>query len=190
MANREEINARLKRTEIKSKGGSKQYVEVNQRILGFWEMFPTGAIITECLRDDGNRCDFKASVYVDNELRATGHAFEFQGNGFINKTSYKENCETSAIGRALGILGIGISESLASADEVASAISHQEHGEEPRKPDNRNAKRRLWTAIIQYCERHGLMEPQLFLEQQIQTRADYAEDAETLERIADELDSQ
>ena len=43
---------------------------------------------------------FKAEVIVDDVLVATGHAYEKEGSSFINKTSYIENCETSAIGRA------------------------------------------------------------------------------------------
>jgi len=48
-----------------------------------------------------------------------------QGSSNINKTSYVENCETSAIGRALAILGIGIDTSIASANEVQDAIAKQ-----------------------------------------------------------------
>jgi hypothetical protein len=44
----------------------------------------------------------------------------------INKTSYIENCETSAWGRALGNLGYGIQTSIASAEEVEMAIAKQE----------------------------------------------------------------
>jgi hypothetical protein len=49
-----------------------------------------------------------------------------QGSSNINKTSYVENCETSAIGRALAMLGIGIDTSIASANEVSDAISKQD----------------------------------------------------------------
>ena len=99
--NRADINKRLKRTNIKGR----DYIEVNQRILAFWELYPNGRITTELLADDGKRCTFKASVYDGDNLLATGHSFEFQGAGMVNKTSYVENCETSAVGRALGMLG-------------------------------------------------------------------------------------
>ena len=45
---------------------------------------------------------------------------------FRQETQYVENCETSAIGRALGILGIGIDTSVASANEVEDAIAKQQ----------------------------------------------------------------
>ena len=57
--------------------------------------------------------------------RATGQAMETKGSSNINKTSHVENCETSAIGRALGNLGIGTAESFASTDEVSMAIAQQ-----------------------------------------------------------------
>ena len=48
----------------------------------------------------------------------------------VNKTSYIENCETSAWGRALGNLGIGINESIASAEEVVSAVNEEKNYDE------------------------------------------------------------
>jgi len=57
---------------------------------------------------------------------ATGHAFEKKASTFINQTSYIENCETSAVGRALGILGIGVDTAIASAEEVATAQANQQ----------------------------------------------------------------
>ena len=125
--NRNEINKLLKRTNIKGR----DYSEVNQRILAGWELYPHGRITTELLADDGTRCTFKASVYDGDNLLATGHSFEFQGAGMVNKTSYVENCETSAVGRALGMLGIGVTESIASADAIDSVEPM------PRKPSAR-----------------------------------------------------
>ena len=48
-----------------------------------------------------------------------------KGSTFINKTSYVENCETSAWGRALANFGIGLDTSVASADEVQNAMANQ-----------------------------------------------------------------
>ena len=70
-------------------------------------------------------CVFKAQIIIDGEVVATGHAYEKESSSFINKTSYIENCETSAVGRALGIFGIGIDASIASAEEVTNAINNQ-----------------------------------------------------------------
>ncbi len=56
---------------------------------------------------------------------ATGHAYEKEDSSFINKTSYIENCETSAVGRALGFVGIGVDNDIASAQEVLNAEQQQ-----------------------------------------------------------------
>ena len=121
VSTRSEVNARLLRTDIRGKA----YIDVAQRIDGFWELYPEGALVTELLADDGNRCTFRATAY-DGEGRrlATGHAFE-ERSGRVNTTSYVENCETSAVGRALGNLGIGSTEHVASADEVQGALEAQ-----------------------------------------------------------------
>jgi len=115
------VTPKLKTVNIKGK----EYVEVNQRIMAFRDMYPNGSIMTDMLSNEGGVCVFKAVVVVDGQIVATGHAYEKEGSTFINKTSYLENCETSAIGRALGCLGIGIDTSVASVEEVANAIKQQ-----------------------------------------------------------------
>ena len=108
-------------TDIKGK----PYMEVNQRIKAFRMVYPNGTIKTEMLSNENGVCIFKATIWNDNKLLATGTAYEKENSTFINKTSYIENCETSAIGRALGIAGFGIDVSVASAEEVQNAINNQ-----------------------------------------------------------------
>lgn len=116
------VNQDIKTVDVKGK----QYAEVNQRILGFRTVFPEGFIRTEILSHENGVVVMKATVGVDDKILATGIAYEKEGSSFINKTSYIENCETSAVGRALGMLGIGIDTSIASAEEVQNAIKQQE----------------------------------------------------------------
>ena len=121
----EEINSKLKTTDIKGK----DYIEVNERIKAFWQLCPEGRIETNIYSIENGVCIIKAYVYENKEderPRATGIAYEKEGSTFINKTSYIENCETSAVGRALGNAGIGIDTSVASADEVQNAIIQQQ----------------------------------------------------------------
>ena len=109
----------------------KKYAEVNQRIKAFRMCYPEGLIHTEMLSNENGVCIFEAKVYTaQRELLAVGHAYEKEGSTFINKTSYIENCETSAIGRALGIAGFGIDTSVASAEEVENAIANQDEKKE------------------------------------------------------------
>ncbi len=118
-------NETIKSIDVKGKS----YAEVNQRIKAFRMVYPTGIIESEMLSNENGVCIFKAIVGYrdDNEIYklATGTAYEKENSSFINKTSYIENCETSAIGRALGIAGFGIDTSVASAEEVQNAIANQ-----------------------------------------------------------------
>lgn len=116
-------NETIKTTDIKGK----EYAEVNQRIKAFRMVHPGGIIQTEMLSNENGICVFKAFAYDGNgSLLGTGHAYEKEDSTFINKTSYIENCETSAVGRCLGMCGFGIDVSVASAEEVANAIQNQE----------------------------------------------------------------
>ena len=103
----------------------KEYIEVNERIKEFRKLHKDGSIHTELLSNNDGVVVFKALIFVNGELVSTGHAYEKEGSTFINKTSYIENCETSAVGRALGIFGIGIDTSVASAEEVGNAVKNQ-----------------------------------------------------------------
>jgi uncharacterized protein (DUF3820 family) len=116
-------NETIKTTDIKGK----DYAEVNQRIKAFRMVYPEGTIITELLSNENGVCIFRAVVSNDEgKVIGTGTAYEKEDSSFINKTSYIENCETSAVGRALGMCGFGIDVSVASAEEVQNAIQNQE----------------------------------------------------------------
>ena len=112
----------MKSVDIKGK----QYIMVNERIKEFRKQHPNGQILTQVMANVDGQVMFQAKVIVEGVLVATGHAYEKEASTFINKTSYIENCETSAIGRALGVYGIGIDASLASAEEVVNAVNNQE----------------------------------------------------------------
>ena len=117
-----EINKNLQAIDVKGK----PYVEVNKRVLAFRSIEPNGSIETEIVSNQDGICTIKATVKnSEGRVLATGFAYEKESSTFINKTSYIENCETSAVGRALGFLGIGIESSIASAEEVANAIHKQ-----------------------------------------------------------------
>ena len=115
---------KFKTTNIKGK----EYVEVNERIKYFRiaEEYKGWSLSTEMVHLDGESCVVKATI-ANNEgyIVATGFAQEDKSSSYINKTSYVENCETSAWGRALANLGIGIDTSIASSNEVSMAISKQ-----------------------------------------------------------------
>lgn len=116
-------NEIIKTTNIKGK----DYAEVNQRIKAFRLVHPSGCITTEIVELKDGIVTMKASVFDEAmRLLGTGYAQEKEQSSYINKTSYIENCETSAIGRALGMCGYGVDVSVASAEEVQNAINNQQ----------------------------------------------------------------
>jgi hypothetical protein len=117
---------KFKTTNIRGK----QYVEVNERIKFFRQedQYKNWTISTEInMMESGDECICKCIIAdTDQRVIATGHAHEVKSASNINKTSFVENCETSAVGRALAMMSIGIDVSIASANEVKEAIAKQD----------------------------------------------------------------
>lgn len=106
----------------------KEYVEVNTRVQFFREnkAYQGWSLLTEIVELTDKKAVMRAVIRDDqNRMIASGIAYELADSSYINKTSYIENCETSAWGRALGNLGIGISTSIASSEEVQNAAANQ-----------------------------------------------------------------
>jgi hypothetical protein len=148
----EEINKELDSIPVKGKA----YVMVNERVKAFRKLMPNGTITTDILSNDNGVVTMKTTI-SDEEGRvlATGLSYEKEGNGNINRTSYIENCETSAVGRALGFLGIGIDKSMASADEVANAIIQQGEAEMKEQAESTPASEAEMTTIKSLCKKKG-----------------------------------
>lgn len=125
---------KLKTIDVKGK----PYVEVNERLKEFRnnEIYKGYSLETELIQLENGICTMRAVIKDDKDrIVATGFAQEKEASSFINKTSYIENCETSAWGRALGNLGIGIDTSIASAEEVQNAINNQQDTKPVINPD-------------------------------------------------------
>ena len=105
----------------------RQYVTVNERIAAFREQYKNEmSLESEIVQMDDKSITMKAVIKdKDGRVIATGYANEEKAASNINRTSFVENCETSAWGRALANLGIGVEESMASADEVVQAVHRQ-----------------------------------------------------------------
>lgn len=122
----EQANKSIATIDIKGK----DYAQVNQRIKAFRYVFTRGKIETKIISLEGElghrQCLMRCEVYDDlGNLLSVGYAEEKEDSTFINKTSFIENCETSAVGRALGMAGFGIDTSIASAEEVETAMANQ-----------------------------------------------------------------
>lgn len=122
------VNKAIKPVDIKGK----DYAQVNDRIKAFRELCPNGTITTDIIELANGVVTMKATVYdEEGKILGTGLAQEKESSSYINKTSYIENCETSAVGRALGFAGIGVDGSMCSAEELVNAITNQ--NKEPEK---------------------------------------------------------
>lgn len=107
------------------------YIPVNERLALFHKDHPNGRVTTELIEHniESGFVMFKACAYRDREdaePSATGHAFEERTQGYVNKTSYIENCETSAVGRALALLGYEISKGIASREEMQKVQRYEQ----------------------------------------------------------------
>lgn len=121
-----EANKALNTVGIEKGKKTTHYVMVNERVKAFRSICPAGRITTKIVSIENGIVTMMAEVADEvGNVIATGFAQEKESSSFINKTSYIENCETSAVGRALGFAGIGIDGSMASAEEVANAIMNQ-----------------------------------------------------------------
>ena len=121
-----------------------EYEPVEDRIRRFYSDHPDGRITADLLSDanDLGMVVVKAYVYVGEELKSTGLAYEKNGEGYVNKTSHLENCETSAIGRALANFNY--------------AGSRRPSREEMEKVNNGNGRQDIINKIGEYVEEVGM----------------------------------
>ena len=108
----------------------KEYITVNERLIHFRKeaAYKGWRIVEDLVSLDDKEGVFKATILdPDGNEMVSAHAQEYRYSSYINKTSFLENGFTSALGRALGYLGIGLDTSIASADEVGNAVSNQDN---------------------------------------------------------------
>lgn len=154
----------------------KKYAEVKERVNAFRKLYPSGFIRTEIVQMDEKLVLMKAVVGYYEECKedsiegkiyttsfpeiilGTGHAYEFIAkNKNINSTSMIENCETSAVGRALAMCGIGIDVSIASYEEM-NAVVFEDAKEKTVKPipETDEARKAAAEEFLGYCNKNNL----------------------------------
>lgn len=146
------------------------YEPVEDRLARFWNDHPTGSVTTQLVARDNGEWVFRAEVFrdeADPRPAGVGYAHEVDGQGNVNRTNACENCETSAVGRALAQAGYAPKGARPSREEMVKA---SEPGWEP-VPDDvvaatvREAeakgldKSALWAALHQLAGEHGLPAP-------------------------------
>lgn len=111
----EEANSEIQTIQLKSKN----YAPVNERIKAFRKVYPTGSIMTAIESQDDKTITMITTIRdEDDNIIATGRASETKTENGINATRLIENCETSAVGRALGMAGFGVDTAVASAEDM------------------------------------------------------------------------
>jgi hypothetical protein len=120
-------------------GGFQDYVTVAERIEKFYERYPEGRLITHIVEHDAERgfILMRAEVYRnadDAGPAATGHAYELKTEGYVQRTSYIEVCETSCVGRALAMAGFEVRRGIASREEMEKAARRSEAPRERATP--------------------------------------------------------
>ena len=119
-----DLKANLKGNTIKIHNND--YVDVAFRIgilrrnLGI-----TATISSNIIFQDDKKVIIRSEVFIDGKLVSTGLAEELRAASRINQTSALENAETSAVGRALAMLGL-TNDRIASAEEVSGAVVQQD----------------------------------------------------------------
>lgn len=125
----------LKAKAIDIKG--KKYVLVSDRVNYFNEHYKNGSINTELISDPTSEMVIvKATVVpdVDKPARAfSDYSQAVIGEGMVNKVAALENASTSATGRALAYMGIGVIDSIASGDEMNKATTNQMRTASPKQ---------------------------------------------------------
>ena len=132
--------------------GGKKYTEVAKRVEAFRTHFGLKyGITTDIVIDDGNRVVMKAKIYdLANPATSVGEGFaeEIRGSSNVNKTSAIENCETSAIGRALASCGLHGGQ-YASVDEIHKAKTNEININNNNLSENNKQESKVdWTLYI------------------------------------------
>lgn len=169
----------------------KDYITVNERLKEFRNNFKDYSLTTEIIELGQDSCTMKATITDDKGVvRATGFAREVIAKSPINKFAFVENCETSAIGRALGNFGIGIDTAICTADELLMKMS-QEQPEKTRaeKAAETRAKNKATKAEVEAGARKAIEYISTKPDNSIEIYSDDYNKLEKMENLLREWDS-
>lgn len=155
--------------EVKSisiRGGA-QYVQVHTRVAIFHKVYKNGKIVTEIIGNPVDHVFIKAIVTPDCDIPErcfVGHS-QAKWTGTVNGMSALENAETSAVGRALGMLGIGIEDAMCSADEIrkCNAVEASDPENVVKMPLKTKSIVDVADRFIAVCGSHGFSDKDLYL---------------------------
>ena len=135
------------------------YEPVASRLDRFLKAHPDARVITDLVHYLSDIAVFKAELWLDGEIIATGWAEEIRGQGNVNKTSHLENCETGAVGRALANAGLSGSDftKRPSREEMGKVVRMQ--GETTITENSNMASEKQMNMIRAVCKSRGMVPP-------------------------------
>lgn len=135
------------------------YEPVASRLDRFLKAHPDARVITDLVHYLSDVAVFKAELWIDDEIIATGWAEEIRGQGNVNKTSHLENCETGAVGRALANAGLSGSDftKRPSREEMGKVVRMQ--GETTITENSNMASEKQMNMIRAVCKSMGKIPP-------------------------------
>ena len=137
------------------------YEPVASRLDRFLKAHPDARVITDLVHYLSDIAVFKAELWLDGEIIATGWAEEIRGQGNVNKTSHLENCETGAVGRALANAGLSGSDftKRPSREEMSKVQRMTESGNGTVTESNNLATEKQQNMIRAVCKSMGKVPP-------------------------------
>lgn len=169
----------------------KDYITVNERLKEFRNNFKDYSLTTEIIELGQDNCTMKATITDDKGvIRATGFAREVIAKSPINKFAFVENCETSAIGRALGNFGIGIDTAICTADELLMKMAQEQPEKTPaQKASETRAKNKATKAEVEAGARKAIEYISTKPDNSIEIYSDDYNKLEKMENLLREWDS-
>ena len=169
----------------------KDYITVNERLKEFRNNFKDYSLTTEIIELGQDNCTMKATITDDKGVvRATGFAREVIAKSPINKFAFVENCETSAIGRALGNFGIGIDTAIYTADELLMKMAQEQPEKTPaQKAQETRAKNKATKAEVEAGARKAIEYISTKPDNSIEIYSDDWKKLEKMENLLREWDS-
>jgi hypothetical protein len=137
------------------------YEPVASRLDRFLKAHPDARVITDLVHYLADIAVFKAELWLDGEIIATGWAEEIRGQGNVNKTSHLENCETGAVGRALANAGLSGSDftKRPSREEMGKVQRMTESGNGTITENSNLATEKQQNMIRAVCKSKGMVPP-------------------------------
>ena len=138
------------------------YETVEERLVRWHAAYPDSQIITIMVHYDAKTVVFRAEGLVNGRIIACGHAEEVLGSSPVNKTSFVENCETSAIGRMIGNSPIGTKPGARPSRQEMAKVERQGATIQPLTAHGGLATAKQLGFIKKLAKDRGLSDEQLF----------------------------